>query len=140
MGVRTGLSFYTSAAQPATPPYLGSLQSFTPENSGLEKSRIEGGVKICLEFMRWDITSGFQLLRGGRWMVWQQQAWWQLSMYAPGERPSFRSNTGFRNCRSGKRWKYSSQPMTNILHKLREMFCYVQISNEPLSEEEQLFH
>ena len=38
MGVRTGLSFYTSAAQPATPPYLGSLQSFTPENSGLEKS------------------------------------------------------------------------------------------------------
>ena len=66
MGVRTGLSFYTSAAQPATPPYLGSLQSFTPENSGLEKSRIEGGVKICLEFMRWDITSGFQLLRGGK--------------------------------------------------------------------------
>ena len=48
MGVRTGLSFYTSAAQPATPPYLGSLQSFTPENSGLEKSRIEEGVKICL--------------------------------------------------------------------------------------------
>ena len=93
MGVRTGLSFYTSAAQPATPPYLGSLQSFTPENSGLEKSRIEGGVKICLEFMRWDITSGFQLLRGGRWMVWQQQAWWQLSMYAPGERPSFRSRS-----------------------------------------------
>ena len=112
MGVRTGLSFYTSAAQPATPPYLGSLQSFTPENSGLEKSRIAGGSKYVLNLCAGTLHQVFNCCVGeGGWFGNSRPGGSSACMPQARDPPSEADqprNTGFRNCRSGKRWKYSS--------------------------------